>query len=222
MKTTLNIISLVVLGGLGASLYFGVGDDSPAPAGADATLAPDPAPVVDSVPADPLGDAPQTDIIDDAGDNAGDGDAIYDPVPGDIVYTVTGTQSGYFIANESIRFGDMVLENVELWPAMPECDEPAYVRLALEDTSDQLGENEYGPYFRLYAMTIDSAAITDAGVVITASDPDVGTLVIEADYAPGALSDWQAGADAIGELLVGTATLNGDTQPASFAFWIGD
>ncbi len=219
MKTTLNIISLLALGGLGASLYFGLGNDvadnEPTDPG-DAVLTADPAPVSDPVSADPLDDAP------DGGPDRVDDDAVLDPVAGDIVYSVSGTQSGYFIANEEIRFGDLILENVELWPAMPECDEPAYVRLAMEDTSDQLGENEYGPYYRLYAMTIDSAAISDDGVMITASDPDIGTLVIEADYASGALAEWQAGADSIAELLIGTATLNGETQPARFAFWIGD
>ncbi|WP_291845614.1 hypothetical protein [Maricaulis sp.] len=209
MKTALNIISIAVLGAIAGGIYLGAGDPDPGSVtGADTMpgegLAPDPAPVADTIPADPL---------------AGE---IIDPTANGIVHTVEGTSSGYFIANEEIRFGDLILENIELWPAMPECDEPAYVRLAMEDTSDQLGENEYGPYFRLYAMTIDSASITDDGVMITASDADIGTLVIEADYVDGALAEWQTGADAIDELLVGTATLNGDVQPARFAFWIGD
>ena len=203
MKTALNIISIAILGAIGGGIYFGA--DNP---GTDTVVIADPivdpAPVADSVPADPLIEA------------------IIDPTANGIVYTVEGTSSGYFIANEEIRFGDIILENIELWPAMPECDEPAYVRLAMEDTSDQLGENEYGPYFRLYAMTIDSASITDDGVMITASDADIGTLVIEADYVAGALAEWQAGTDTVGELLVGTATLNGETRPASFAFWVGD
>jgi len=219
MKTTLNIISLLALGGLGASLYFGVGDDvaDPAAAGPEGVVM-----ATDTVPVDARGPEIPLDDASDAGPDDVDGEAVLDPVAGEIVYSVSGTQSGYFIANEEIRFGDLVLENIELWPALPECDEPAYVRLALEDTSDQLGENEYGPYFRLYAMTIDSAAITDGGVMITASDPDIGRLVIEADYVTGALAEWQSGADSVSELLVGTATLNGDTQPASFAFWVGD
>ncbi|WP_297732822.1 hypothetical protein [uncultured Maricaulis sp.] len=219
MKTTLNIISLLALGGLGASLYFGVGDDvaDHAAAGPEGVVM-----ATDTVPVDARGPEIPLDDASDAGPDDVDGEAVLDPVAGEIVYSVSGTQSGYFIANEEIRFGDLVLENIELWPALPECDEPAYVRLALEDTSDQLGENEYGPYFRLYAMTIDSAAITDGGVMITASDPDIGRLVIEADYVTGALAEWQSGADSVSELLVGTATLNGDTQPASFAFWVGD
>lgn len=219
MKTTLNIISLLALGGLGASLYFGVGDDvaDHAAAGPEGVVM-----ATDTVPVDARGPEIPLDDASNAGPDDVDGEAVLDPVAGEIVYSVSGTQSGYFIANEEIRFGDLVLENIELWPALPECDEPAYVRLALEDTSDQLGENEYGPYFRLYAMTIDSAAITDGGVMITASDPDIGRLVIEADYVTGALAEWQSGADSVSELLVGTATLNGDTQPASFAFWVGD
>ncbi|RKR00309.1 hypothetical protein [Maricaulis maris] len=213
MKTALNLFSIVVLGAIAGGIYFGADNPETDPVvvadpGADQLAgddrAPDPAPVVDSVPDDPLVDE------------------VIDPTANGIVYTVEGTASGYFIATEEIRFGDLVLENIELWPAMPECDEPAYVRLAVEDTSDQLGENEYGPYFRLYAMTIDSASITDDGVMITATDAEIGTLVIEATYVDGALAEWQTGADSVAELLVGTATLNGDTQPASFAFWIGD
>ena len=211
MKTTLNIISIAALGALAGGLYLGAGNDveNPQPAADDSVaVMPDPAPSADTVPADPLVDAADTEIID--------------PIANGIVYTVAGTQSGYLIANSEIRFGGIMLENIELWPAMPECDEPAFVRLALEDTADQLGENEYGPYYRLYAMTIDSASITDDGVMIQASDPDLGTLVIEASYVDGALAEWQAGADAVDRLLTGTATLNGDIQPAEFAFWIGD
>ncbi|WP_323762265.1 hypothetical protein [Maricaulis sp.] len=213
MKTTLNIISIAALGALAGGLYLGSGNESvdPQPVVEDlVAVTPDPAPSADTVPADPL----------DAAD--ADGSVMIDPIDNGIVYTVAGTQSGYLIANSEIRFGDIILENIELWPAMPECDEPAYLRLALEDTADQLGENEYGPYYRMYAMTIDSASITDDGVMITASDPDLGTLVIEAGYVDGALAEWQAGADAIDTLAIGTATLNGDTQPAGFAFWIGD
>ncbi|WP_417488005.1 hypothetical protein [Maricaulis sp.] len=214
MKTTLNIISIAALGALAGGLYLGAGNDVevPQPVVDDiVAVTPDPAPLADTVPADPLG------AVDDD-----EGSVIIDPIDNNIVYTVAGTQSGYLIANSEIRFGDIVLENIELWPAMPECDEPAYLRLALEDTSDQLGENEYGPYFRLYAMTIDSASITDDGVVIRASDPDLGTLVIEASYVAGALAEWQTGADYVDTLVTGTATLNGDSQPASLAFWIGD
>lgn len=214
MKTTLNIISIAALGALAGGLYLGAGDEptGPQPAVDDVVaVTPDPAPSADTVPADPL------EAVNDGEDSV-----IIDPVDNNIVYTVAGTQSGYLIANSEIRFGGIILENIELWPAMPECDEPAYVRLALEDTADQLGENEYGPYYRLYAMTIDSAYITDDGVMIEASDPDLGTLVIEAGYVAGALAEWQAGADAVNALLTGTATLNGDTQPAEFAFWIGD
>lgn len=214
MKTTLNLISIAALGALAGGLYLGAGNevgDTQTVVDDLAAITPDPAPSADTVPADPL-----------ATGREGDDSVVIDPIDDTIVHTVAGTQSGYLIATSEIRFGDIILENVELWPAMPECDEPAFVRLALEDTADQLGENEYGPYYRLYAMTIDSASITDDGVRIEASDPDLGTLVIEADYVAGALAQWQAGADAIDTLVTGTATLNGDTQPASFAFWIGD
>jgi len=217
MKAALNIFSIAILGMIGGGIYLGTGDEAIGPApdtdavvGEDA-VEPDPAPSADTVPADPLAD-PMNDPADD----------VIDPVANGIAYTLEGTQSGYLIANSEIRFGDIILENVELWPAMPECDEPAYLRLAVEDTSDQLGENEYGPYFRLYAMNIDSAVISAGGVTITASDPDVGTLIIEADYVDGALAQWQSGADVVDELLVGMVTLNGVVQPASFGFWIGD
>lgn len=218
MKTALNLISIAILGAIGVGSYLGTqggpgtldGAGAASPDAADSGVyAPDPAPVVDTIPDDPLAD---------------DGAQASGAAQGDsaILHSVTGTMSGYFIANEPIRFGNFSLENIEVWPAQPECDQPAYLRLALEDQSDQLGENEYGPYYRLHAMTIDSAAITEDGVMITASDADLGTLVIEADYVDGALAEWQTGADVVSELLVGTATLNGDSQPVSFSFWIGD
>lgn len=173
---------------------------------------PDPVPDADPESADtaPAGPA-------DAGEDAGHGD---DP---ERVYSVEGTQPGYFIPDEPVEIGTYRMSNIEASPPVPACAQPTVILIVLEDTSQVLGSDEDGDYYQPYHLVVDSFAITPEGISITASHPDVGNLAIDGSYVGEALADWRSGADAIETLFVADVTLNGEIRAdVPFSFWIGD
>ena len=228
MQTALNVISLAVLGTLGAGIWL---TQDSVEAGMDGAM-PETAPVSDT--ATDAGDNMAADeaASADAGaeephaegaeGTAGE-DATTDPAPAPDSggYTVEGTVPGYFIANTEVRFGDLVLENIMAEPAYNGFEER--VLFTLEDTSEVAGSNEYGDYYEAYVMNVESYSISADGVSIVASNPEVGTLTLEGVYVADGFAAWTSGAESVRELFTATLTLNDIVvNDASFGFWIGD
>lgn len=162
------------------------------------------------------GDAAEGEMEDAAGADA-TGEA------GSAVYSVTGTQPGYFIAAAPVALNGVMFETVQVTPPSPECDEPASIFLRAMDTNDVIGTSDEGDVYQGYAMDIDSYAVTPDGVSILASHPELGSISIEGDYEAAALAGWQGGADAVDTLFTADVTVNGDSvSDVDFGFWIGD
>jgi hypothetical protein len=223
MQTALNVISLAVLGTLGAGIWL---TQDSVEAGMDGAM-PETAPVSDT--ATDAGDDMAADEAApvDAGAEEPDAsvgeDAATDPAaePDSGGYTVEGTLPGYFIANTDVRFGDLVLENIMAEPAYNGFEER--VLFTLEDTSEVAGSNEYGDYYEAYVMNVESYSISADGVSIVASNPEVGTLTLEGVYVADGFAAWTSGAESVRELFTATLTLNDIVvNDASFGFWIGD
>lgn len=223
MQTALNVISLAVLGTLGAGIWL---TQDSVEAGMDGAM-PETAPVSDTVTdtGDDMAadEAAPVDAGAEEPDASADDDAATDPAaePDSGGYTVEGTLPGYFIANTDVRFGDLVLENIMAEPAYNGFEER--VLFTLEDTSEVAGSNEYGDYYEAYVMNVESYSISTDGVSIIASNPEIGTLTLEGSYVADGYASWTTGAESVSELFTATVTLNDIVvDDASFGFWVGD
>jgi len=211
MKAVLNLVSLAALGALGAGIYLTQGQAESGPAVEEPS---DTIIIEDGVVQDDAMDA-APDVADEP--SAPDTDA---GARGEH-YTVEGTLPGYFVANGDVMFGTLALTSIMVEPNWNGFEER--LLMALEDTSQVAGSNDYGDFYQAYPLQVDSWSVTPDGVSIEAHHAELGAFSLTGHYDPDGYAQWTSGESAVGELLIADISLDGQVQEnVSLAFWVGD
>lgn len=205
MKPVLNLISLGALAALGAGIWLTRADTASVEDVMEA-VEPDPAPVADTIPDDPV-------EMPEAGSDAGSMAQAY---------TVEGTQPGYFLPAGELVYNGFRLDNVHAEPARNGFDES--LRVVFTDTSRAAGTNEMGEtYYETVWPTIEAWSVTPEGISVTAHHPDIGPVTIQGVYDAQAYAAWTSGAMSAEGLFIADVTIGGATlSGVAFSFWVGD
>jgi len=202
MKAALNLVSLCALLALGVGIWLTRSDTASVEDLLEA-VEPDPAPVADTIPDDPV------EPPDGAGGMAQG-------------YTVAGTLAGYFLPADDIVYNGFRLDSVQAEPARNGFGES--LRIVLSDTNRPAGTNDRGEtYYETVSPEIERWSVTPEGISVTARHPDTGPVRIEGTYDADAYADWTAGAMSAERLFVADVALGGATlSGVPFSFWVGD
>lgn len=208
MKALLNLISLAALAAIGAGIWMlgPPGTEMPA-----AAPQPDPAPVADTIPDNPLPAeaAPQDAAPETVPEAAGNG------------FAVEGVQPGYFIPSADLVFNGFRLEHVQAMQAGNGFEET--VSIVFADTGRVAGTNERGEYYETVWMDADTYSIGPGAVTVEGTHPDLGAVAIAGVWDEPGYAAWTSGADSVDRLFTADVTIGGATlEDVAFSFWIGD
>lgn len=164
---------------------------------------PDPAPVADTIPDDPV------ETPDGTGGMAQG-------------YTVAGTRPGYFLPMDGIVYNGLRLDWVQAEPARNGIAQS--LRIVLSDMDRPAGTNDRGETcYETVPAQIERRSLTPEGISVTARHPDIGPVLIEGDYDADTYAAWMSGAMSAERLFVAEVTLGGATlSGVPFSFQIGD
>jgi hypothetical protein len=205
MKAVLNWISLGALVALGAGIWL-TRTDAGSVEDLLETVEPDPAPVADTIPEDPV--APPETGAEAGGIDRG--------------HTVAGALPGYFLPSDEIVYNGFRLDAVQAEPAHDGFEES--LRIVLSDMNRPAGTNDRGEtFYETVSPQIERWAVSPQGISVTASHPDVGAVRIEGAYNAEAYADWTSGAMSAEHLFTADVTIGGATlSGVPFSFWVGD